>query len=228
MQTTKSHKHKANSIKQYTHKSTIVDTNLSSIQSIGLYKTIYRLGKGGSSEVYAAKGPWSRRVAVKFQRTPKKRHRFLQEIDICNNFTHPNLSCMLGFGIDAEGWSYIIMDLIDGQSAYKYASNVPETEKLPRILDLAISISKTIHVFHEKNWIHGDIKSKNILVKTDHTPILIDFELTRSLQKTGRGKFFGTRSYAPPEQHRGENLTPSVDIYSLTAILFHLDCFLFH
>ena len=110
---------------------------------------------------------------------------------------------------------------LDGRSiAYKYASNVPEDKKKSfiEILDLAISISKTIHVFHGKEWIHGDIKSKNILVRPDHIPILIDFELTAP-SKTGRGKFFGTRSYAPPEQHRGENLTPSVDIYSLTTIL---------
>ena len=46
---------------------------------------------------------------------------------------------------------------------------------------------------HKEDWIHGDIKAKNILVSNQGVPYIIDFELSRHLSETGKGKFFGTR-----------------------------------
>ena len=187
--------------------------------TIGPYRILSRLGKGGSSEVFIAQGPWIDKVAVKWQRAAQKRSRFLQEIDIINRFSHKHLSRSICFGIDKEGWAYIVMELIEGKSAYRYANGISESDKLKQVLNICISICKTLQVFHDSGWIHGDLKSKNILVKSNLTPILIDFELTRALSKTGAGKFFGTRSYAPPEQHKGLPLSYSVDIYALTVIM---------
>ena len=71
-------------------------------------------------------------------------------------------------------------------------------------------------------WIHGDIKSNNILVDKHGIPHLIDFELARSLEDTGQGKFFGTRSYAPPEQHEGKKLDTTVDVYAMAGVLYRM------
>ena|GEM_PF-6328974 len=191
-------------------------------QNIGAYQILYRLGKGGSSEVFAAKGPWDQKVAIKIQRRPKKRRRFLQELDIPNSFYHPCLTPIYGYGINNEGWSYLVMDMIEGNSAATYTRKMSTAQRITEAVRICGQVSDALGKMHEKNWIHGDIKSKNILIDQSGQPHLIDFELARPLHETGRGGFFGTRSYAPPEQHEGKKLTTSVDIYALSCVLIRM------
>lgn len=195
---------------------------MSTEQNIGSYQILYRLGKGGSSEVFAAKGPWDQKVAIKIQRRPKKRRRFLQELDIPNSFYHPCLTPIYGYGINNEGWSYLVMDLIEGNSAATYTRKMPINKKIIEAVRVCGQVAEALGKMHEKNWIHGDIKSKNILIDRSRQPHLIDFELARPLHETGRGGFFGTRSYAPPEQHEGKKLTTSVDLYALACVLIRM------
>ena len=92
-------------------------------------------------------------------------------------------------------------------------------KRIWRSVSVAAQVSSAVGSLHDRGWIHGDLKSKNIIVDKDDRAVLIDFELARELTRTGTGKFFGTRSYAPPEQHAGEPLTPSVDVYSMAGVL---------
>ena len=131
-------------------------------QKIGPYRILYRLGKGGSSEVFAARGPWEQKVAIKIQRRPKKRRRFLQELDIPNSFSHPCLTPIYAFGINSEGWSYLVMDIIEGVSAASYARKLPTPNRVKDSVRICGDISEALGKLHEQNWIHGDIKSKNI------------------------------------------------------------------
>ena len=195
--------------------------NLSETQKIGPYKLLYRLGKGGSSDVYAARGPWNQKLAVKIQRAiNKKRQRFLQEFDIPNTFIHPCLNSIYAYGIDADGWSYLVMNQIENAvSVVTYAKKFEGQKRIDISMDLIIKVSQALGELHRKDWIHGDIKSKNILIDKSGQPKLIDFELTRQISATGKGNFFGTRSYAPPEQHEGQKLTPSADVYALAGVL---------
>ncbi|MEC7986089.1 MAG: serine/threonine-protein kinase [Myxococcota bacterium] len=188
-------------------------------QKIGPYRILYRLGKGGSSEVFAARGPWEQKVAIKIQRRPKKRRRFLQELDIPNSFSHPCLTPIYAFGITSDGWSYLVMDIIEGISAASYSRKIPVPNRTKESVRICSDIAEALGKLHEQNWIHGDIKSKNILVDAKGKAYLIDFELARPLNETGKGGFFGTRSYSPPEQHEGKRLTPSVDVYALASVL---------
>ena len=145
-------------------------------QRIGPYQILYRLGKGGSSEVFAAKGPWDQKVAIKIQRRPKKRRRFLQELDIPNSFYHPCLTPIYSYGINSEGWSYLIMDIIEGHSAATYTKKLPQQKRVVEAVRICSQVAEALGEMHKKNWIHGDIKSKNILINKSDQPFLIDFE----------------------------------------------------
>jgi serine/threonine protein kinase len=188
-------------------------------QQLGPYRILDRLGQGGSSEVFSAKGPWGKLIALKIQRRPRKRRRFMQEFKILNKNLHPLLIDVYEFGMLDIGWSYLIMEMIEGKSATAYARNFYGKERLWKSVLIAARVSESFGALHDIGWIHGDLKSKNILVSADGFPHLIDFELARPIQSTGSGKFFGTRSYAPPEQHDGLQLTTSVDVYSMAGVL---------
>ena len=186
---------------------------------LGPYRILDRLGQGGSSEVFSAKGPWGKIIAVKIQRRPRKRKRFMQEFKILNRNLHPLLIDVYEFGMLDSGWSYLIMEMIEGKSATAYARTFYGKDRLWKSVLIAARVSEAFGALHDIGWIHGDLKSKNILIGADGFPHLIDFELARPVSSTGSGKFFGTRSYAPPEQHDGLRLTPSVDVYSMAGVL---------
>ena len=126
------------------------------------------------------------------------------------------------FGLLNEGWSYLVLGLIEGKSATGHVRSLYGSERLYKCIQIAIKISEAFGSLHQMGWIHGDIKSNNILVDSEGNPHLIDFELARPIENTGKGKFFGTRSYAPPEQHEGKQLTASVDVYAMAGVLYRM------
>ena len=186
------------------------------------YRILERLGKGGSGEVFLGVDPFKNSVAVKIQRRPRKRLRFMQEYKILNEFPHPSLVSVYEYGLLDSGWSYLVLELIDGKSATGFVRSLYGSARLYKCIQIAIKISEAFGSLHQMNWIHGDIKSNNILVDQLGIPHLIDFELARALSSTGTGKFFGTRSYAPPEQHDGHKLDTTVDVYAMAAVLHRM------
>jgi WD40 repeat protein len=70
--------------------------------------------------------------------------------------------------------------------------------------------------------IHRDLKPENILFGDDKRPKVADFglahmEAVSGVETTGR---VGTRQYMAPEQRRGDQVTPKVDVYALGVILY--------
>lgn len=193
-------------------------------EKIDAYELIQFLGSGGSSTVYSARGPWERDVAIKLQTAALKRRRFIREFDILNKIQHPLLTPIYVFGIQPNGDAYLVMELIEGAYASRFTNHLNGKKKIQSAIRITATIANALGHLHKEDWIHGDIKAKNILVSKDGHPYIIDFELSRHVSETGKGKFFGTRSYAPPEQHDGLKLTPAADVYALAGLMCRMLC----
>lgn len=63
---------------------------------------------------------------------------------------------------------------------------------------------------HAAGVVHRDYKPANVLVEADGSSKLIDFGIATT---AGRRSFAGTPAYMAPEQWRGEEVTPSADVY---------------
>ena len=138
---------------------------MSKQQKIGHYTLLYRIGKGGSSDVYATRGLWHQNLAIKIQRAAnKKRQRFLQEFDIPNAFINPVINPIYAYGIDNNGWSFLVMNQIENAvSAVSYVKKHNQLKRIEKSIDIILEVSTALGELHKKGWIHGDIKSKNIL-----------------------------------------------------------------
>ena len=78
---------------------------------------------------------------------------------------------------------------------------------------------------HARQVLHGDIKPKNILVRNDGEPSLLDFNLSQDLASKNLEQVGGTVPYMAPEIYRGlmgQEVQPSEasDIYSLGVVMY--------
>lgn len=101
--------------------------------------------------------------------------------------------------------------------------------RLPEVLNIALGLCHALAYLHGEGIVHRDLKPSNIVLRDDHSPILMDFGLMQEFwRKSGRdtiedaGAGGGTLLYLPPEQIRGDPTDARADLYSLGCILYLL------
>jgi len=209
---------------------------------IGPYRLIRELGRGGMGVVYEAEqsNP-RRRVALKLVdaglgldgSAAMSGH----EPRILGRLNHPAVATIYDADQTADGRSYFVMELIEGERLDEYA----EREKLSRRerLSLFCKVCDAIQHAHTKSVIHLYLKPSNILVaRPKDAPHeepqvkVVDFgvaaitgsDTTYTARPGDTGGLQGTLAYMSPEQRRGEREALDVrsDVYSLGVILFKL------
>ncbi|MDB5391815.1 MAG: Serine/threonine protein kinaserelated protein [Planctomycetaceae bacterium] len=98
-----------------------------------------------------------------------------------------------------------------------------------RLKRLIEQLSQGMAHFHDKGWLHKDLKPDNILFSKAAELRIIDFSLSAKLNPgflagLSFGKKFiqGTRTYMAPEQIRCKKLGPYTDIYNFGVTLFEM------
>lgn len=89
---------------------------------------------------------------------------------------------------------------------------------------IVYGVAKALDWFHQRDCLHNDIKSDNILLKEDCTPKLADFGTCRMANTEYDFRSIGTYDYMAPEQRNGlvyDNQT-KLDIYSLGVVLYEM------
>jgi len=193
------------------------------------YKIIKKLGQGGMGEVYQAKDTiLDRIIAIKvvYSSLLKKQEflqRFLREAKITASLDHNNIVKVFDLLIDNNNY-YLIMEFIDGTSLRNYLENRNEINILNE-LDLFLQILDGVEYAHNKNIVHRDLKSENIMLTKDRIIKITDFGLAFALGShslTNPGVLMGTLGYLSPEQAQGIDVDFLTDIYSLGVILYEL------
>lgn len=181
------------------------------------------IGRGGMGVVYRAQDTLlERSVAVKLLATDtlgtEGRARLLHEAQAAARLNHPNIITIFDAG-EFDGASYIIMELLDGESLYDQR---PQT--LPDILRVAGQICTALDHAHSNGVIHRDLKPENVIITSDGAAKLTDFGLARSVASrlTVEGAFIGTIFYLPPEQALGKPIDGRTDLYAFGVMLYEL------
>lgn len=120
---------------------------------------------------------------------------------------------------------------VDVQSAAPAAVMRPliDWNKLFPVLELVRRLCRALAFLHGEGIVHRDLKPRNVVVRRDGTPVLMDFglavQLAPELSRENIGLaagIGGTAVYMAPEQLRGEYLDARADLYSLGCILYEL------
>ncbi|HET6976357.1 MAG TPA: serine/threonine-protein kinase [Pyrinomonadaceae bacterium] len=199
-----------------------------------------RLGSGGMGKVYRARHlSMDRPVAIKFLRQQfsedeAARVRLLTEARTAVALRHINAVSVSDFGQTAEGWVYIVMELLEGRTLREIVSREAPLETA-RATSIMLQASDAVAAAHQAGIIHRDLKPSNILVtqSADQPAVVkvLDFgiakyfdgnddEETSAVVQTN--SVIGTPRYMSPEQHNGKDLTPATDVYSLGVILYEM------
>ena len=135
------------------------------------YRIDRELGRGGIATVYLAHDlRHDRNVALKVLRPDLAAslgpERFLREVKIAANLTHPHILALHDSG-EAGGFLYYVMPYIDGETlrtklAREGELPVPEAAKILRDVVDALGYA------HAHGVVHRDIKPENILLTGRH------------------------------------------------------------
>jgi hypothetical protein len=207
------------------------ETTLSqSLDYIGPYRVVEKIGEGGMGVVFLAYDMVSQReVALKVMGTaqignPDARRRFLREAELGLRLRHPHIVHLLSRG-EHEGNYYIAMELLRGTTVRR-ALKTDGPFAWPEAVRIAAAVADALVSVHALGIVHRDLKSENImLVGEARVPKLMDFGLSHATDfssLTRTNALVGTMPYMAPEQIEGDEPHPSWDLYSLGVVMYEM------
>ncbi|WP_444997595.1 protein kinase domain-containing protein [Aliikangiella sp. IMCC44359] len=170
------------------HKLFFEQNKLNSGDQIGAYTIKELIGEGGMGSVYLAyrtDNQFEQEVAIKISRQLTRQSelsaRFALERQLLGQLIHPAIARIYDAGDTADGYSFIIMEYINGQNLLTYCDENQLT--IPHRLKLFNKVCHAIQFAHQKGIIHKDLKPANILVSEidgQATPKIIDFGIAQN------------------------------------------------
>ena len=193
--------------------------------SVGLFRIVRELGRGGMAIVYLAEradGEYRQQVALKCMQAAapgvEGEALFRRERQALADLRHPHVARLLDGGRGEDGRPWFAMEYVEGERLDDHCVNgaLPRRQRLELFLQLCSALAFA----HARGVIHRDIKPSNVLVDADGSVKLLDFGIARLL---GQGDALGDGAYTPgfasPEQLRREPATVASDIYQLGRLL---------
>ncbi len=208
-------------------------------QSVGHYRILSLLGKGGMGEVYSAQDTrLGRKVALKllpaqFTQDTDRVRRFEREARAASALNHPNIITIFDIG-QVDDTHYIATEFVDGQTLRKVIGHSPMN--FSQTLDVVTQVASALGAAHQAGIVHRDIKPENIMVRTDGYVKVLDFGLAKLAEqpvvnteaptaytvKTETGAVMGTPHYMSPEQVRGEEVDRRTDLFSFGVVMYEM------
>lgn len=192
-----------------------------------------KIGEGGFGTVYKAKLPDGQVVAIK--RAKKEyfeaiRTEFRSEVELLAKIDHRNLVKLLGY-VDRGSERLIITEYVPNGTLREHLDGargkiLDFNQRLEISIDVAHALTY-LHLYAEKQIIHRDVKSSNILLTESMRPKVADFGFAKlgemDSDKTHVStKVKGTVGYLDPEYMKTNQLTAKSDVYSFGVLLLEI------
>ena len=198
----------------------------------GRYSIERELGAGGMATVYLAEDVrHHRKVALKVLRPDLAAtlgpERFLREIEIAANLTHPHVLPLYDSG-EADGFLFYVLPYIEGESL---RDRLVREGELPigEVVRILRDVVDALAHAHDQGVVHRDIKPDNVMLSGRHA-LVTDFGVAKAVSEaTGRhqlttvGVALGTPAYMSPEQaEASDHIDHRADIYAVGALAYEL------
>lgn len=199
---------------------------------ISHYEILDQIGEGGMGIVHKAKDlTLDRIVAIKFlpphmASSEENKKRFMQEARAAASLSHPNIMSIYEIS-EFEKSVFMVMEFVEGQTLKSYISKLKSGSGIPflKATEWMSIIANGLKAAHDKEIIHRDIKSENIMISPDEQIKIMDFGIAKlkgSSGMTKTGTSLGTLAYMAPEQAQGLSADLRSDIWSLGVVFYEM------
>ncbi|TWT86261.1 Serine/threonine-protein kinase PrkC [Pseudobythopirellula maris] len=200
-------------------------------KTIGDYRLLRPLGRGGMAHVYLAEQrSLARKIAVKVLNRELSGDRdyvdrFQQEARAAASLVHANIVQIYEVGAE-DGLHYIAQEFVPGRNLGELiAAHGPMAPGV--VLDVMRQVAAALAPASELGLVHRDIKPENLMLGPAGEVKVADFGLARVSQAedtrlTRVGVTMGTPLYMSPEQVEGREVDVRSDLYSLGVTAYHL------
>ena len=157
-------------------------------KTIGHFRVIDFIGKGGMGEVYVGYDEkLKRKVALKALRGEKRfdkevKARLIREAQLLSKLEHPHI-CRIYDLVETEDADVLVLELIKGTALHKMEiHSLSQSEKFK----IALQIGEVLADAHAHGVVHRDLKPENIMIDDRGEVKVLDFGLAFSTvdQKT--------------------------------------------
>src|SRR4051794_12393942 len=191
----------------------------------GRYNLEERLGQGGLAEVWRAVDLTNGRVVAlkRFFRglVGSDRERMRAEIELLAAHAlhdHPNVVQVYGGGAEPE--PHVVMEYLDRGDLGRQLVDGPLS--VERTVDIGLAVANALDAADRAGITHGDLKPSNVLLDSDGSIKLADFNVARVAGYSGgsgSSQLLVSFSYAAPEVWEGR-VNGASDLYALGCMLY--------
>jgi predicted Ser/Thr protein kinase len=198
-------------------------------QTIGAYRIVEEIGRGGMGVIYRADDlRLGRQVALKslpveLARDPVRRERLRREARAAASISHPNVATV--YALEEQGDRvFIVSEYVRGRTLRDELRAAPLS--FQAVLRMALDLARALEAAHGAGIVHRDLKPENIMRTDEGTVKVLDFGLVRfaagasDLHLTETGALLGTPAYMAPEQLEGRDVDFRTDLFALGVVLY--------
>jgi eukaryotic-like serine/threonine-protein kinase len=185
----------------------------------------HRIGVGGMGEVFRARDRVSGEpVAVKVLSEDHSAARFIREVELLAELSHPGIVRHIAHGQSPAGDLFLVMEWLEGEDLKERLARAPLT--MGESVRLATRVAEALGVAHARRIVHRDLKPSNLFLpggQIEQVKVL-DFGIAQRegrTQLTQTGSMIGTPGYMAPEQARSTGeIDARADVFALGCVLF--------
>ncbi|KAG6390497.1 hypothetical protein SASPL_148232 [Salvia splendens] len=147
---------------------------------------------------------------------------FAQEVAILRQVQHDNVVRFVGACTKLPHLC-IVTEYMPRGSLYEYLHKNHPSLKLPQLLKFAIDVCKGMEYLHQKDVIHRDLKTANLLMDSSSVVKVADFGVARFQNNGGvMTAETGTYRWMAPEVINHQLYDQKADVFSFAIVLWEL------
>ena len=197
-------------------------------KTVGKYRILDRIGRGGMGVVYkAVDETLERDVAIKVLNSEigdaAVLKRFRAEAVTLARLNHPGIATIFELHHQQDEL-LMVMEYVRGETFHELADRLGPLDP-PQAAHLCIQVLDALGHAHHAGVIHRDLKPANLMVTESGTVKVMDFGIARVLGSehfTHGGLMMGTPAYMAPEQVSGQPIDARADLYSMGVVFYRL------
>ena len=196
--------------------------------TVGKYRILDKLGRGGMGTVYkAVDETLDREVAIKVLNhdltDADVLKRFRGEAVTLARLNHPGIATIFELHQQQDDL-LMVMEFVRGETFHDFSDRMGPIAP-PQAAHLCMQVLDALAHAHRAGVVHRDLKPANLMIAENGAVKVMDFGIARVLGTehfTHGGYMMGTPAYMAPEQVLGREIDGRADLYSVGVVLYRL------